>query len=598
MEELTTGGIGQGRRGFLSFLRSDGFQLSLLLALATFIRVWHLYHTEVTARDSIGFQRYAWELRHKDWKQALRDNAHHPLYPLTILAMSELVGSLRPGSDLEVMQLSAQLAGGLAGILLVIPMFYLGRELFDRRVGFWATGLFQCLPAGARVLSDALSEPLFLLLSVTGLLMAVRALRSGSSVGFALCGFFTGLAYLTRPEGVLLAVSVGLVLLAFGRARRVCRHTLPSRGTQTARRRTPAYPPRPPQTWQRTLTQLICLSLPVLMLSGPYVAVIGGFSNKTNAKEILNSARYDSHPEEESKQRGPSNRGLLFASLVASWWPDRTEGDFTSLLGWSLGALTGEIGKGFFYVAWIPALSGLFWFRERLRVIPGSWVLLVLCLLQSLALLRVAMSAGYVSERHVLIVVLCGLYWAVAMVLYLGETTTGDTGKRNGETAKRQNGERRSTIPCLVDSPVLSFSVLSVFPVVLLLGFGLLGLIKTLAPLHANRAGHHAMGLWLAEHAGPADEIVDPFCWAAHYAGRTFLSPNSAPVGPSLCRHRFIVHECRPDHREKYRPPSIPEADILAAGGVVVYHWPSNTSLGEAKILLYDIPMNLDAKGP
>ena len=67
------------------------------------------------------------------------------------------------------MVLDCQLASSLAAVLLVIPMFYLGRELFDRRVGFWSAALFECLPVTARITSDALSEATFLLF-ITGLL--------------------------------------------------------------------------------------------------------------------------------------------------------------------------------------------------------------------------------------------------------------------------------------------------------------------------------------------------------------------------------------------------------------------------------------------
>jgi hypothetical protein len=539
-------------------LRSDWFLLSLLLALATLIRVWHLYHTEVTSRDSIGFERFAWELQHNDWQQAVRDNVHHPLYPITVLGLSFLVRAFHPGTELAVMQLSAQLASGLAGILLVVPMFYLGKELFDRRIGFWAAGLFQCFPVGARIMSDALSEPLFLLLTVTGLLLALRAFRSGSVIAFALCGLCTGFAYLTRPEGILLGISVGLVLL----------------GPQATRRWMHA--------WRRTMRCLACLTASVLIIAGPYVALIGGFSNKTTAKEILHTAQHD--PLSPKRETRPSTRGLLFASLVALWWPDGSDSDFRGHLGWGLYALTSEIFKGFFYVAWLPALLGLYWhfvvplaawdrrasptakwFRERWHLVPGAWVLLVLCLLQSLALLRVAMLAGYVSDRHVLIMVLCGLYWAVAAIFHVTHLWAKGNGLRAAGMA------------------TVLFLVLAAF-----------ALPKTLAPLHPNRAGHHAVGLWLAEHASPADEIIDPFCWAVHYAGRTFQTSDAPPPAIGICRHRFIVHECRPDHRDRYRPPSIPEAEILAAGGNTVYHWPTQGSLDDAKIVLYDIPLHQD----
>ena len=67
-------------------------------------------------------------------------------------------------------------------MLLIVPMFYLGKDLFDRRVGFWSALLFQCLPVGSRALSDGLTEGLFLLLIATGLLLAVGAFRTGSLV--------------------------------------------------------------------------------------------------------------------------------------------------------------------------------------------------------------------------------------------------------------------------------------------------------------------------------------------------------------------------------------------------------------------------------
>src|SRR5439155_3079298 len=167
-------------------LQSDLVLLLILVLLAAAIRIWLITHTEVTSRDSIGYERYAWELEQDNWKQVLRKNVHHPLYPVTILATSWPVRQLVGGSEVTVMQLSAQLASGLAGIFLVIPMLFLGKELFDRKVGFWASAIFQCLPVGARVMSDALSESLFLLMSTTALFLAVRAFRSGSWPQFGL----------------------------------------------------------------------------------------------------------------------------------------------------------------------------------------------------------------------------------------------------------------------------------------------------------------------------------------------------------------------------------------------------------------------------
>ena len=62
-------------------------------------------------------------------------------------------------------------------MLLVLPVFCLGRELFDRRVGFGTALLLQCVPVSGRILADGLSEALFLLFASSALLWSVRALR-------------------------------------------------------------------------------------------------------------------------------------------------------------------------------------------------------------------------------------------------------------------------------------------------------------------------------------------------------------------------------------------------------------------------------------
>ena len=67
-------------------------------------------------------------------------------------------------------------ASGIASVLLVIPMFYLGKELFNRSVAFWATALFQCHPQAGQALSDGLSEGLFLLLDQSEQVLCFRCL--------------------------------------------------------------------------------------------------------------------------------------------------------------------------------------------------------------------------------------------------------------------------------------------------------------------------------------------------------------------------------------------------------------------------------------
>ena len=58
-------------------------------------------------------------------------------------------------------------------MLLIFPMYYLGRFFFERRVAFWGTLLFQYLPVSGQHLSDGVSEALFLLLTSTAFLCSL-----------------------------------------------------------------------------------------------------------------------------------------------------------------------------------------------------------------------------------------------------------------------------------------------------------------------------------------------------------------------------------------------------------------------------------------
>src|SRR6266576_916970 len=108
MEDLPTAPSAPAR-----WTSADWLLLGLLVFMAAGIRVWQLAHTEVAARDSIGFIRIAWQLH------------QHPAYPLTILAVAAPLRAFDlPEAD--HMQRSAQFASALAAVLLVLPMFCLG----------------------------------------------------------------------------------------------------------------------------------------------------------------------------------------------------------------------------------------------------------------------------------------------------------------------------------------------------------------------------------------------------------------------------------------------------------------------------------------
>lgn len=507
--------------------RLDAMVLALLLAMAVGIHGWVIAHTEVAARDSIGFIRYALALQQHPWLEVLPHAEQHPVYPLAVLAVSLPVRHFL-GTTCESMTFSAQATSALAGTLLVIPMFLLGREWFDRRVGFWAALLFQVLPAAARVTSDALSDGVFYLLAMTALLQAGRALRKGSPVEFALCGLSAGLAYLTRPEGALIVLTVLVAWLGM-------------QALSASR-----WP------WRRVAAGGLALSLAFGTVAGPYMAVIGGFSLKPTPRKFLQLS------DETDTLPPVSGQGQLTAGpLLAIWWDGGANHTAHPPFYWGVWALGREVVRASQSVFWLPTLLGLWWFRGLVRVNPGMIVVLVLACVYALIVARMAVVVGYLSERHTLFLVLCGLFWAAAAQVRLADWLANRT------------------------RPVLAVAVLAALAASLA--------SESLRPLHANRAGHRAAGLWLREHFHPGDTVLDPFCWAHYYAGAVFAEGTIPPPGfvPAL----YVVLENSTNQHS--RLPLLTIAREVAKRGVPVYRWtpqPSQRKNKAEEVIIYAIP--------
>jgi 4-amino-4-deoxy-L-arabinose transferase-like glycosyltransferase len=543
-----------------------------LLLLAVGLRAWLLWNTEVAARDSIGFIRYALQFDGqsrppfiKTWGDVIRGNHQHPGYPLTILAISYPVRFLLGGTTPAAMQLSAQLASGLAAVLLVIPMFYLGKTLYDRRVGFWAAVVFQCLPITAHILSDGLSESLFLLLATTSLLCAALAICGNSWLRFALCGACCGLTYLVRPEGGLLLAAAGLVLIGMQLAPRFRRH------------------------WSTWLACGMSLGLAATAVGSPYVLITGHLTNKPSVHimvgdppaEERKSENRRGAPDAEPEAAATLSRRPLFASILAVWL--KPEGSLLQRLRVGLVAVVDELLRGYHYLAWMPALLGLCWFNDRTRTLPSFWVVHVTCALHFLVLWRLAVVVGYVSERHVQLLLLVGCYPAVAAMIAVPQWLAGWVSRRLESQARL----RRRLLAA-------STSLLSL---AMMVGLVAAGMPRTLQKLHANRAGYHAAGLWLAGQViHPVDEVDDSHCWAHFYAGEVF-DEGKPRIGPSCVTPvRYIVVG---RHKDAEVAPANPEREpAVPPQGRLVYYWPPQKPAAAADVVVYAVPLPAAVAAP
>ena len=141
--------------------KSDGWRLGVILLLALVVRGWLVAHAVVGSRDSLGFVRYVLQLEDPPAtpehpgqpltrRGVIAKAEHPPGFALAAWAVSVPVRSVMGGTSCDALVLSTQLTSVLASILLTLPMYCLGKLLFDRQTAFVATLLFQCLPVWRR----------------------------------------------------------------------------------------------------------------------------------------------------------------------------------------------------------------------------------------------------------------------------------------------------------------------------------------------------------------------------------------------------------------------------------------------------------------
>jgi hypothetical protein len=528
--------------------RADLPWLAGLVVLAVCLRGWQLTHTEVASRDSIGYIRLAWQLENRPWAEVMCQAPQHPGYPLAVLAVSHVIRPFSHQGLATDMQWSAQVASALASVLLVIPMFYLGRELFNRRVGFWAAVLLQCLPSSGRGMADGLSEPAFLLGAASALACACYGLRRASWVGLGGAGVFGALAYLCRPEGGLLVAFTGFVLLA----------------VQTV--------PRWRQPWRRVLLGGASLSLAAVAVGGPYAWTIGTLTKKHTGETLIKHMGFGPRQAEQAPGAQAAAAG---DPLLAVWWNDH-DTVAEERTWWGFVSLLEMLSKGFFYIFWVPTLAGLWWFRDRFRLVPGAWVMLLVSAMVLYLLYRVAQVLGYLSDRHTLLVLLCSSYFTAAGLGRFGELFAARLARLRPSLAGTRWGDPRFWSPAL-----LALAAAGCLP-------------RTLETLHADRVGFRVAGYWLAENTLPGDYILDPYSWANYYAGHVFTEGRTDLKSHHPPIYYLVVEQSQNKHS---RLPEQEAALRLAEKGKPLHSWKVKRGKERGEIVVYELPGIAPPKG-
>lgn len=126
-----------------------------------------------------------------------------PLFPMLIAATSLVVGQA---------ELAGRLVSLLLGTLLVLPVYFIARELHGRHVALVAGLLIALHPLLVGFAASVYCESTFMTLLMSGVFLSLRVFRAPTVRTLLLTGCVFGAAYLVRPEAALYAVlAAGIV---------------------------------------------------------------------------------------------------------------------------------------------------------------------------------------------------------------------------------------------------------------------------------------------------------------------------------------------------------------------------------------------------
>ncbi len=402
------------------------------MLLAGLLLGWLLVHTEIFYTDGLRYIAQARTIDRGALSKGVLHSVDHPVYPLAIVAVHRILGGQNP----DDWQRAAQLAAVFAGVLLVLPLYGISRELFGVSRAWLACLFIYLVPFSGHVLADALSESTFLLFWAAGVWSSLRMLRTAKLLWLLPILMSGALAYLTRPEGlvILLSLFASLLVLPFWRSLEF------------------------PAAQARWAVGLLIAG--GLAAAGPFMMLKGGISSKPSMSRLMGSApKADAMAVERERplEEGQSTGKTILLAVRALCRAVARATAVPVIVLAPLGILAGcatAIGR-------------------RMWLYLG--IMLVLC---ACALMRVHMMAGYCTPRHALV-----LAWILTLA---GGAGLGQGGIWAGRIAARFRASSRA-IP-RVEAAFIAFAL------ALMIVFTAPALT---APIDSGFAGYREAGQWL-----------------------------------------------------------------------------------------------------
>lgn len=129
-----------------------------------------------------------------------------PLYPLTAAFFSLFSGRI---------ETSAILVSALAGALLIIPVFYIAKTVYNEKAAWVSSAFVFFSPILINWSKSILTESLFITLFISGIALCLYGIENRKLIFILISGGLIGLSYMTRVVGLVAIPVIGLWLLIY-----------------------------------------------------------------------------------------------------------------------------------------------------------------------------------------------------------------------------------------------------------------------------------------------------------------------------------------------------------------------------------------------
>jgi 4-amino-4-deoxy-L-arabinose transferase-like glycosyltransferase len=181
-------------------IKNEKIDLAILLLASLILSIYLFFQTYVISMDgAFQYIPMAKVFASGLFKNAIGFSGQQPLYSFLIALISRLV------SDFE---LAGKLISSFFGILIIFPVYFLGKRIFDEKIALLSSLFLVIHPYIRRFSADVLKESTYLFFLGIAIWFAWRTIQSEKRYPYLFIPLFSALAYLVRPDGfeVLLVV--------------------------------------------------------------------------------------------------------------------------------------------------------------------------------------------------------------------------------------------------------------------------------------------------------------------------------------------------------------------------------------------------------